>query len=378
MPSFAVSGPRRFLVSATLAAAALTLPACLEGSATTADGGADGAHATSTSGASNTGSSGGSGSSHASGTSGSGSSGTGSTTSGATGVSGMDAGGLLPVCKNPTGLVIACNDCVESMCVPDVAPVLSACASFYTCYEACDCSDSACIMACQKAAPAGCDTPATNLIDCQMMMCAKACSPPDAGSDASGSDATTGSDAGATCKNPTATQLACGRCEEMSCASTVASEKSMCGSFNACFEQCACSSTSCLETCYEAAGSACQTVLGQLDSCQTGTCMAACSGTATDGGTTTDGGMSTSGIPDCKNPTSGEAALYASCSACDDQNCAMYVTAAVSACSAYYACFGSTDCSSAADCDGDITSDCQVAIDDLAGCQGFVCAADCD
>ncbi len=294
---------------------------------------------------------------------------------------GKDAGGALPTCMGPTAVITACNDCTESMCAADVAPVLSACASFYTCYEACPCTGataSSCVTACQKGAPMACDSPAEALLNCQAKMCAAACTP-DAGSTTNDASSPL-VDAGTTCKDPSPTTLACSQCEATKCASTVASENAMCGTFNTCFDKCDCSDMDCLDACYEAAPSACQTVLGQLETCTTGTCKAACTATVgNDGGATSpDGSTGSSSIPDCMSPTSAEQAIYATCSPCDDSKCASAVSLALANCTSYYACFAMTACADSADCDGEITADCSAAIYDLTTCQNTECLSECD
>jgi hypothetical protein len=288
-------------------------------------------------------------------------------------------GDLIPSCKDASTLNNACAACDESKCSSEVVAAVSACAAFYTCYEMCSCGDSTCIMACEKKdAPSSCATPATNLINCESAMCASACGL-DAGMTTSKDSGPPPADAGATCKNPTSTQEKCGECETTSCASTVASEKSTCGTFNTCFDACDCSDTTCQDQCYEAASSACQAVLGDLQTCQTSTCKSACTASADAGAPSGDGGSSGDTVPDCKDPTSEEQTFYTQCSTCDNTNCAPDVTNAVSSCSAYYSCIASTDCSTALEaCEPQMeSSGCETAVDELTACQNDFCYFAC-
>ncbi len=284
----------------------------------------------------------------------------------------------IPICTSPTAGETACNTCVESSCPTETAAALAACATFYTCYAACACSDMSCITTCEGNAPSACDTPATNLISCQMSMCATACAPPDAGTTVP--DSGPPHDGGATlplCKEPTTAETTCNDCLESSCKSQATAALGACGPFYSCYAACDCSDTSCITTCEGKAPSGCDTPAENLITCQKSDCATACGGA--DGGTT-DGGT-TSGIPDCKDPTSAEATTYASCSACDNTHCATEVSAAVAACTMYYACFAATDCTEAIDtCYATYLEEdgCSTAAGDLGDCQEFSCSTECE
>jgi hypothetical protein len=85
-------------------------------------------------------------------------------------------------------------------------------------------------------------------------------------------------------------------------------------------------------------------------------------------------------VPDCADPTTEEASIYAACSSCDATSCQSDVTAAVSACSAYYPCFAACDCDDIPcedACTPDATTACDAAIDALTTCQETSCSAPC-
>jgi hypothetical protein len=193
-----------------------------------------------------------------------------------------------------------------------------------------------------------------------------------------GTDATSPSDAGATCKNPTAPQETCASCEQSQCLSTVTTEVSACsGSFATCFEMCDCSNTSCITTCAETeASSACQSALGALASCQTGICKTACTA---DAGTGTDAGPPTDAGATCKNPTE----TQDNCAACEESSCASVVSTEQSACSGFFTtCFDACDCTdtsciTACAENASTPSACQNALGALANCQTGMCKSAC-
>jgi len=281
-----------------------------------------------------------------------------------------DSGGGASSCLHATATQTACGECAAGACKSSLSASETACPGFYACFAKCDCSDATCIGNCYTAAPATCQSSLGTFTSCQSSMCASACTPGDGGAV---TDSGAHGDASAdSCKNPTATELACGACDETMCKSDVTAAQAACASFYTCFAGCDCSSTSCIDGCAVAAPSSCQTALETLNSCQSSKCSSACSGSGKDAG-------GTSGtIPDCANPTSTEASTYTACSACDTASCASDVAAAVSACTAYYACFGATDCASALTvCAADITAGCQTAVDALAVCQNTNCLLPC-
>jgi hypothetical protein len=283
-------------------------------------------------------------------------------------------------CKNATGAQLACATCYEAACASEVTATTADCATFYPCFDGCDCSDTACIDTCAAAASSTCQGALQALVSCQQSQCASSCgSSADGG--APGTDATTdaASDASTdattppTCKNPNDAFQVCWACEQTSCGSALSAEERSCGSFNACFAGCDCSDTSCIDACSASATTACQGALSVLATCQKGSCSSACT---TDAGA--DGGTSTGGIPDCTDPTSEEQSLYETCSACDNQSCSQYVQSAVAACEAYYACFSSTSCLTAVTvCSIDSNPTCDMAVSELATCQETFCFFDC-
>jgi len=281
---------------------------------------------------------------------------------------GSDGGVVIPSCKNPTTTATQCATCLEGSCAATASTAVSACATFYSCYAACDCSDATCIQTCVSAAPTSCTSTIGPLETCQSSMCAAACTPPDAGS--------TG-DAGSSggCKNPTPATTACGSCTESHCASALSTSETTCTSFYTCFATCNCTDTSCIEGCAAAdTQNGCSTALTSLNTCQTTSCASACAPSTGDGGTAGQ-------VPDCANPSSAQQTAYATCSACDHTSCPSQVSTAVSACNSYYTCFagcacGDTFCELA--CPGNTAgSACNTAIVALTECQNTNCLASC-
>jgi len=287
---------------------------------------------------------------------------------------------MLPSCTSPTTADTTCFKCLDTSCSATAGAAITACASFYTCYEKCACSDGACVSACQTAAASDmtCVSAAEALQSCQKTSCAMPCATPDAGS-TQPKDAAPVGDAGATCLNPSATYKSCAACDESKCGSDVTAAQTACAgtTFPTCTAKCQCSDTSCVEACATASTvpTACVTALTNTYNCQSSSCTAACTASANDAGTQKDGG-NTSGIPDCKSPTSAQQTAYASCLACDNQNCASYVSAAVSGCSTYYACIASTDCTTALTSCTPSTA-CDTAASPLVDCQAFFCSSAC-
>ena len=289
--------------------------------------------------------------------------------------------GAAASCTNPTATQVACAKCAASMCASVVSMEATDCAgAFDTCFAKCSCTDSTCIDNCATAAPAACLTDLKALLACQTTgPCVSACTP--AATDSGITTTTDSGAAGSSCKNPTPTQTACGECEASMCASAVSGEKSACATFNTCFDACDCSATSCIDACAEAAPTACQTALESLETCETTTCKSACSGDAGAASTKDSGSSGGSTIPDCESPTSTEQTDYTKCLTCDTTYCAADVTAAVGACTTYYACVASTACSATAAQEAcyttNVTGTCLTAIDTLGACQDTFCLLDC-
>jgi len=300
-----------------------------------------------------------------------------------------DAGALpdgavsIPSCLSPTAAETACAACDEKSCASTVAAAVSTCASFYTCYEKCSCSDATCIGACESAAASDstCVSAAEALQSCQKASCATACATPDAGSASGGDAATFTGDAGVvipSCKNPTTTDTACASCVEHDCTSAAKTAVTACSAFYTCFAGCDCSGTSCIGNCESAAASnsACVTAAEALQSCQTSKCTSSC--TAKDGGAAAKDGGGAATIPNCTGGASTEVTTYKACLACDQASCGSQVTAAVAACTAYYACWGTTSCATAATaCAADTTTACTTAVTSLTTCQNASCWIQC-
>jgi len=193
-----------------------------------------------------------------------------------------DSGGGASSCLHATATQTACGECAAGACKSSLSASETACPGFYACFAKCDCSDATCIGNCYTAAPATCQSSLGTFTSCQSSMCASACTPGDGGAV---TDSGAHGDASAdSCKNPTATELACGACDETMCKSDVTAAQAACASFYTCFAGCDCSSTSCIDGCAVAAPSSCQTALETLNSCQSSKCSSACSGSGKDAG----------------------------------------------------------------------------------------------
>ena len=278
----------------------------------------------------------------------------------------------IPTCKGGTPTELACVKCDEMGCAPSVASAVAACSDFYSCFQACECTDATCVNACETKITAPCDNALTALASCQKGTCTAACAAPDAGQPA---DAAKVTDASAkSCTGATQTQKNCAACDEASCAADLSAAESACASFYQCLPTCACSDTACINNCETGASAACGSAATALSSCQTSMCSAACSGAGT------DGGSSVPTVPNCAGATAAESMIYTACSACDATNCQSEVTAATKDCSAYYSCYAACACGDFLcddACGGDLTGTCDADIDALATCQGTYCATPC-
>jgi hypothetical protein len=282
--------------------------------------------------------------------------------------SGPVADGSAQGCKAPTTAFTMCASCDETSCTADLSAAVSACPAFYACFAECDCTDTSCADACAVGNSSTCTSALTTLGGCQSAMCATECAAPasDAGPHPDG--------AAQGCKNPTPTFTGCASCDETSCAADLSAAQSACPAFYSCFASCNCTDMSCADTCAAGDSTACTSALTTLDDCQTSMCAYACSTTST------DGGGSAPMVPDCADPTTEEASIYAACSSCDATSCQSDVTTAVSACGAYYTCFAACDCDNVAcedACEADLNTACDTAIGALTTCQDTSCATPC-
>jgi hypothetical protein len=210
----------------------------------------------------------------------------------------VDSGVVIPTCTNPTANQVACTTCVEQSCVSTVSTALTACAAFYSCFQKCDCSDTACVDTCLSKAPASCTTALGAVAACEKSSCASACEAPatDAGhaKDASADACKDGGackappgDGGSAawipnCASPSASQsstyTACSTCDQAHCESDVASALTSCTAYYACYKACACSDLICLAGCSADSTAACAVAGATLSGCQTLNCALECSG----------------------------------------------------------------------------------------------------
>jgi len=87
-------------------------------------------------------------------------------------------------CMNPSPEQVACNGCVASSCASAVSAVEASCSAYLACYEACKCSDGACLSGCAQATSGACATALGESGVCVQGTCKSACTvtgPPDAG-----------------------------------------------------------------------------------------------------------------------------------------------------------------------------------------------------
>ncbi len=85
-------------------------------------------------------------------------------------------GSSVPSCQNPTSEEQACDSCGSSNCGSEVSDVESDCSAYVSCYEACDCSDTACVAKCtQDTTSSACQAAGEALGSCTEQHCKSQC-----------------------------------------------------------------------------------------------------------------------------------------------------------------------------------------------------------
>ena len=84
-----------------------------------------------------------------------------------------------PTCKGGAGATgagsTACNSCTQSSCGSQIAAIEGACSAFLSCYEACECTDLACLGNCQTSIDATCMSAYNPFVSCLTQSCASQC-----------------------------------------------------------------------------------------------------------------------------------------------------------------------------------------------------------
>ncbi len=278
-----------------------------------------------------------------------------------------------PSCQNPTPREQACSSCSASSCASEVSSVVSACPDYVSCYEACDCSDAACIARCtgDVTSNAPCLSAGSALALCVEFNCPSSqCAPladasvdagmPDAGS---GVDSTVGCTGnfgtlcGSACVDTTEDPNNCGGCG-VKCATAEACHGGMC----------TCSSgTFCDEACVDTMADpdncgTCNMKCLAVETCQAGMCACPsgelCNGACVDKQTDPDNcGKCTvkcGGNETCQAGVCGCKSFQTSCSGvcvdklADPKNCGACGT--VCSASAPYCAYGSCVATPAPNC----------------------------
>jgi hypothetical protein len=79
-------------------------------------------------------------------------------------------------CKNPTVAESACSACEAESCAAENSAVIAACSSYVSCYQGCDCSDDACVLACAEGSTASCKSAAA-MAGASCTACKSVCEP---------------------------------------------------------------------------------------------------------------------------------------------------------------------------------------------------------
>jgi hypothetical protein len=110
--------------------------------------------------------------------------------SGTNGGGGTGGGATPPTCQGATGSTgagsSACNSCLESSCSPDLSSEQTNCGAYVTCYEGCQCSDTACLTGCLAKIDSTCQSADGILTACLLQYCSSECASTTGATDAGG------------------------------------------------------------------------------------------------------------------------------------------------------------------------------------------------
>ncbi len=84
-----------------------------------------------------------------------------------------------PRCLGATGSTgagsPACSSCLQSTCGSQSSSAQSSCSKYFACYEACQCSDLACLQECLPKVDSACRNDFDSLTSCLTQSCATQC-----------------------------------------------------------------------------------------------------------------------------------------------------------------------------------------------------------
>jgi len=146
-------------------------------------------------------------------------------------LSGCSSSVSAPSCQNPTPAEQSCNACSGSQCAAQVSAVTLSCVGYVACYEACDCSDAACIASCSSDVTSNpaCLAAGNALTLCVELNCpASQCGITVDGSVDESACGPSGIVCGGTCVDPSTDTYHCGSCGN-ACAPATACVEGVCG-----------------------------------------------------------------------------------------------------------------------------------------------------